>query len=204
LLLRIDADPLPTLTDPTRGTPTGSVPVLRELPHRSRWGWKHGAAVALLAIVASSWTFVSRRARPAPAVTPPPAESLHVDGVPATAAATTTAPDAGDRRGKQGAAVIPAASDSARSAAALPAAQPAPEAAPGLMRARAYPVDAEILVDGQSLGRGIVLDVPLPPGRRRVRVSAPGYADFDTTIAVVSGRTVQLPRITLRPMEVAP
>ena len=93
-------------------------------------------------------------------------------------------------------------------AAALPttaAIVPAPVVAPpGLLRVRAYPVDAELFVDGQSLGRGVVLDAPVPGGRRKLRVSAPGYSDFDTTITVASGRTTQLPKITLRPTESAP
>jgi hypothetical protein len=73
-----------------------------------------------------------------------------------------------------------------------------------MIRARAYPVDAEITVDGQSLGRGVVLDSPIPAGRRRVRVRAPGYADFDTTIVIVAGQTTQLPRVTLQPTEALP
>lgn len=77
-------------------------------------------------------------------------------------------------------------------------------AATGLLRARAYPVDADIAVDGLSLGSGVVLDAAIRAGRRRVRVRAPGYADFDTTIVVIAGETTQLPRITLRARESAP
>jgi hypothetical protein len=87
-------------------------------------------------------------------------------------------------------------------AAVVPA--PVVAAAPGLLRARAYPVDAELFVDGQSLGRGVVLDAPVPGGRRKLRVTAPGYSDFDTPITVASGRTTQLPKITRRPTESAP
>ncbi|HWE41313.1 MAG TPA: PEGA domain-containing protein, partial [Gemmatimonadaceae bacterium] len=78
---------------------------------------------------------------------------------------------------------------------------PAP---PGLIRARAYPVDAEIFIDGASLGRGVVLDARVPSGRRRLHVRAPGYADFDSTVVIVAGQTTQLPRINLRPTELTP
>ena len=73
-----------------------------------------------------------------------------------------------------------------------------------MIRARAYPVDAEIFVDGQSLGKGVVLDARVASGRRKLRVRAQGYADFDSTIVVVAGETTQIPKISLRPAEVAP
>jgi hypothetical protein len=73
-----------------------------------------------------------------------------------------------------------------------------------MFRARACAVVAEIFVDGESLGKGVVLDAQVPSGRRKLRVRAPGYADFDSTIVVVAGGTTQIPKITLRPNEVAP
>jgi hypothetical protein len=62
-----------------------------------------------------------------------------------------------------------------------------------------YPVDADISFDGRHVGRGVVLDEPIPAGRRRLHVGASGYVDFDTTVTVVAGQTTQLPRIGLMP-----
>jgi hypothetical protein len=69
----------------------------------------------------------------------------------------------------------------------------------GLVRLRVYPVDADISFDGRDVGRGVVLDEPIPAGRRRLRVRASGYVDFDTTVTIVAGETTQLPRIGLLP-----
>jgi hypothetical protein len=80
----------------------------------------------------------------------------------------------------------------------------APVARTGLVRIRAYPVDATISLDGRDLGRGVVLDAVVPAGRRRLRVHAAGYVDFDSTVTIVADETTQLPRIDLRPREVAP
>jgi serine/threonine protein kinase len=203
LLLRIDAEPLPALVDPTRGTPTGSVPVLR-LPPKRRLDRRWIAAAGVLAISVLGWAGASlrgasaRQAAPSGAATHTAAPALPNAAAKDPASRTTSVTATSGVKGAD-AAAGPAASPT--SAAVMP---PAPAPAPGLLRARAYPVDAELFVDGQSLGRGVVLDAPVPGGRRRLRVTAPGYADFDTTITVASGRTIQLPRITLRPTEAAP
>jgi hypothetical protein len=67
----------------------------------------------------------------------------------------------------------------------------------GRLRVRAFPADAEISVDGQLLGRGVVLDSTIRVGTRRLRVSAPGYKSFDTTITVVADEITALARIAL-------
>jgi len=67
----------------------------------------------------------------------------------------------------------------------------------GRLRVRAFPVDAEIRVDGRLLGQGVVLDSAVRAGSRRVRVSAPGYKSFDTTVTVVADEITALSRITL-------
>jgi tRNA A-37 threonylcarbamoyl transferase component Bud32 len=209
LLLRINAGPLPAMLDPTRGTPTGSVPVLVANAAPPRVSRTLTAAAIVTAVVALGWAGMSYRtsaalatatgasARSAPPVLPngTGGESLSAGGATAasaTRAASTAAMPPTRRQDSAAAAIAPAAAVSI-----------AP-AAPGLIRARAYPVDAEIFVDGQSLGRGVVLDARVPAGRRRLRVRAPGYADFDTIIVVAAGETSQIPRITLKPKELAP
>jgi hypothetical protein len=68
----------------------------------------------------------------------------------------------------------------------------------GKLRVRVYPTDAEILVDGRSLGRGVVVDSGLPAGARQLRIRAAGYVTFDTTLIIRAGETAQLGRISLR------
>jgi serine/threonine protein kinase len=67
----------------------------------------------------------------------------------------------------------------------------------GRLRVRAFPADAEIRVDGRLLGQGVVLDSAVRAGSRRLRVSAPGYKSFDTTVTVVADEITALSRITL-------
>ena len=68
----------------------------------------------------------------------------------------------------------------------------------GTVRISAFPRSAKIVVDGDSIGVGVVLNAPLPIGVRRLRVSAPGYAPFDTTITILDGQMTQPPVINLR------
>ena len=65
------------------------------------------------------------------------------------------------------------------------------------MRIRAYPADAQILIDDQVAGVGVVLDASVPKGARRLRVKAPGYRTFDSTFSVLAGELTQIPKITL-------
>jgi hypothetical protein len=67
----------------------------------------------------------------------------------------------------------------------------------GHLRVRAFPADAEIRVDGRLLGQGVVLDSAVRAGARRLRISAPGYKTFDTTVTVVADEITALSRITL-------
>jgi hypothetical protein len=67
----------------------------------------------------------------------------------------------------------------------------------GRLRVRAFPTDAEIRVDGRLLGHGVVLDSAVRVGSRRLRISAPGYRSFDTTVTVVADEITALPRVTL-------
>lgn len=202
LLLRINADPLPAMVDPTRGTPTGSVPILVAKPAPRRVRRSIIAAAVVAAAAGLGWAGMLYRAGAAS-----PARLTAANDTPAA----SNLPDSGAARkvlpnvaatGTASGAVAPAPRRRDSAAAVAPVA--AAPAAPGLIRARAYPVDAEILVDGESLGRGVVLDARVPAGRRRLRVRAAGYADFDTTIVVASGETSQIPRINLKPKEIAP
>ena len=68
----------------------------------------------------------------------------------------------------------------------------------GKLRVRVLPSTATIMVDGRTVGQGAVFDLDVPSGSRRLHITAPGYADFDTTLAVVVGETTQLTRITLK------
>jgi serine/threonine protein kinase len=196
LLLRIEADPLPAMLDPTRGTPTGSVPILPI--KRQRADWRLAAAAIILGAAGVAWGGAALRGtgRSPAAVPPVSAVAPHEpESLPDAAAATRTS----------GGAIAPAPGRVAETGAAGPVTPTVvTPARPGMIRARAYPVDAEIIVDGQSLGKGVVLDAQVPSGRRKLRVRAPGYADFDSTIVVVAGGTTQVPKITLRPTEVAP
>jgi hypothetical protein len=72
---------------------------------------------------------------------------------------------------------------------------------PGKIRIRAYPAAAAILVDGRELGTGVVIDSLVSAGRRKLRVTAPGYVTYDTTFTVAPGETTQLPRIELQPVD---
>lgn len=71
----------------------------------------------------------------------------------------------------------------------------------GRLRVRAFPTDAEIRVDGRLLGQGVVLDSAVRVGSRRLRISAPGYKSFDTTVTVVADEITALSRITLPTQE---
>ena len=93
------------------------------------------------------------------------------------------------------------------SSAAPPPAAPPPSATPpspraasptGKLRMLTSPPDAEILIDDRRLGIGSVFDQEVAAGPRRLRVRAPGYQTFDTSIVVPRGETLRLGRIALR------
>jgi serine/threonine protein kinase len=84
--------------------------------------------------------------------------------------------------------------------AALPAATPAaavPPSATGTLRVHVEPATATITLDGQPAGQGGALDTGVPSGLRHLHITASGYGDFDTTVAVAAGQSVQLPAIAL-------
>jgi hypothetical protein len=53
-------------------------------------------------------------------------------------------------------------------------------------------------VDGEPAGTGILSDFMVAAGRRRIRVSAPGYATRDTTVTVTANRMADVGLITLK------
>jgi hypothetical protein len=107
--------------------------------------------------------------------------------------------------------VPPVAGSSAAVTTQLPAA-PSPveptasdhalqDTATGKIRVRAFPGDALIAVDNETIGQGAVVDRDVPVGERHLRISAPGYVDFDTTIVVTAGATTRLSAVELKPLE---
>ena len=107
-------------------------------------------------------------------------------------------------------AAVPAArpaADSARADTAHRAGAPADSAKrdtssagenTGLLLFNAVPPFADIRVDGLAAGTDGFVDSEVTPGRRRIRVSAPGYVTRDTVVMVRAGETVNLGQIALR------
>jgi hypothetical protein len=85
----------------------------------------------------------------------------------------------------------PAATPAATAVAAVP------PGATGTLRAHVEPATATITLDGQPAGQGGALDTGVAPGLRHLHITAGGYVDFDTTVAVAAGQSVQLPAIAL-------
>jgi predicted Ser/Thr protein kinase len=68
----------------------------------------------------------------------------------------------------------------------------------GKLRVSAFPRNALIVVDDRTLGAGVVMDSVLAVGAHRLRVSAPGFVPFDTTITIEEGVTTPVPSIKLQ------
>lgn len=99
--------------------------------------------------------------------------------------------------------VVAAARESTVTAPAVahaPASASAPAAETGKLRVRVYPTDADIVVDGRTLGRGVVVDSVVAAGPRRLHVEAPGYLPLDTVVVVRSGETAQIGTLRLTPV----
>jgi hypothetical protein len=67
-----------------------------------------------------------------------------------------------------------------------------------LLRLTTVPPTAQIFVEGQPVGTGSLTDFQLSAGRWHLRVTAPGYAPFDTVLAVTAGARLHLGEITLK------
>jgi hypothetical protein len=105
------------------------------------------------------------------------------------------------------ASAVPAVADSARSDTARRRSASADSAATktarpgettGALLLTAEPATAEITVDGKAAGSGGSVDSEVTAGRRRLRISAPGYVTLDTLVRVEAGSTVDLGRVSLR------
>jgi hypothetical protein len=75
---------------------------------------------------------------------------------------------------------------------------PAQPEGTGLLRVRTEPATAQILLDGRKIAVGVAFDIEVPAGVRRLRISAPGFATFDTTITVRVGEPANLGTVTLK------
>ena len=190
----VQANPLPPLLEPSHLTPIGSRVVL---PAR-RWNRRRMAVlVSVLAAVmigATAWgTRVS-----------------HAEAEKEQRADSATRVALAARRSSARGLVAKLARGPAQRTTASRSGGPGADsssAAPvrtGLVRLRVYPVDASISFDGREVGRGVVLDEPIPAGKRRLRVRASGYVDVDTTVTIIAGETIQLPRIGLLSRMVSP
>ncbi|MGH7663954.1 MAG: serine/threonine-protein kinase [Gemmatimonadaceae bacterium] len=214
---------LPPLASPVRLTPP-SVPV-QARARSGRPGLIAAAAACVAAVpilvIGAHWTGsdpsieprVAEAALIAPAVTvgmPAAGGTSEHASLPERVRANTQAADTNARRS----APHPAATivlEQIRDEDALPP-PPSPPAeqrshsteSPGLVRIRAYPASAEILLDGRRLGTGVVIDSIVTAGPRRLSIRAAGFVDFDTTVTVVSGETLQLSGIELSPVATSP
>ena len=55
-----------------------------------------------------------------------------------------------------------------------------------------------IYIDGHQIGTGVVINWPIPAGRRTLRIVGQGYQDFDSLLTVTPGETINLKLITLK------
>jgi len=164
-----------------------------------------GASAVVVASVLGLWLW--RRPIPATAVGPAdsarsgpagpqrPTPSVHAESVTTTPVVAPPTPP-------------PASAESIHHTAVTPGSPPltpptpvAADTATGKLRVRAFPGDALILIDNASIGQGAVVDRDVLAGERRLRITAPGYADFDTVIVVKAGETTRLSAIELKAME---
>jgi hypothetical protein len=211
---RVDAGVLPPLAETLLMTPP---PLARQrlakAEQRGRWRTVAAAALGAAIVGGLGYGIAAARSRVSPSVA---ADSAR------TASALALAMAASDSAARANAPVARAASapsdtstseaaDSADRRSAAVARTPAPPPVieepagpPGKIRIRAYPTDAEILLDGRLLGRGVVVDSAVASGTRRLRIVAPGYRTLDTTITVPPGETAQLGTLRLVPAEVNP
>lgn len=196
MIEHIDANPLPPLLETSRLTPVGMRTVGRARRSRTRRVAVLASVLAVLTLGATVW---GTRLSHAEAELEQRADSVtrvalaarrsNARGVAADLARRSSRPRPGVAAAALQADSAPAVTGPLRT---------------GLVRLRVFPVDADISFDGREVGRGVVLDEAIPAGKRRLRVRASGYVDFDTTVTIAAGETTQLSRIDLRPREVKP
>ncbi len=145
-----------------------------------------------------SRTAVPDATKPVPAATAPalPIVSRGAPGAPAAGSVATAGVGrgSGPRPGPANRSrAAPTAAESAATTAAMVA-----DTATGKLRVRAIPGTADIVIDGETVGQGAILDRDVLSGTRRLHITAPGYTDFDTTIVVRAGETTRLSPIELK------
>ncbi len=86
-----------------------------------------------------------------------------------------------------------------RTGGAEPGTDPGTTGGSAALRISTSPTDANILINGRQIGQGMLMDQPIPAGRVRISVTAPGHVRWDTTVTVQAGGTVNVRRVTLRP-----
>lgn len=102
---------------------------------------------------------------------------------------------------------VVAAPETARAAVPTPAPAAPPrressaEVGTGTVRLRTVPPTAQIFIDGQPAGEGILFDFVVKAGQRRLRITAPGFRTYERVILVRPGGSVWLRQIELEPRE---
>ena len=192
----IEAQPLPPLLEAPRLTPAGMRTVTAERRRRLRKVAIAASMIATVSVGAAVWGVRISRADAD--------QEQRADSTTAAALATrrSSARDVAAGLAREAAKTDAAKSRAPASSATATGSDSVAQqtsARKGLVRLRVYPVDADIVFDGRNVGRGVVLDEPIPAGRRHLRVKASGYVDFDTTVTIIAGETTQLPRIGLLP-----
>jgi hypothetical protein len=214
---RVDAGVLPPLAETLMMTPP---PIRREREHAERQAMKRalrrrhagiGAAVvvATVALALTAARFASGGESEATGARGDTAAvaTRTAAVVPATPGGAVTRPATTPRDSARSVAAAPAKPRIAAPAVEKPvvtATPPVAAAAPGRLRVRVYPSDADITIDGRSLGKGVVLDSAIAAGERRLRVAAPGYLPLDTLVQVIAGETTQLGTLRMKPVETRP
>jgi len=144
------------------------------------------AALVLAAVAAFSglWWL----GHPSPVSVQPPGAATSPASAPSRPASSQSATQRGaSSRG------APAPDAAARYATQLP-----PAGGAGIVRLYTIPLNATIAVDGQDVGAGLLSNVPVAAGQRRLRISAPGYATLDTMISVTAGKLADIGLIRLK------
>jgi serine/threonine-protein kinase len=169
-----------------------------------------GAGAVVVASVLGLWLWH----RPLPTRGAGPADSARsgASGLPQPAASVPaspvvaptlppTVPQAPVDSAQHAAAGLAAAESAQRRAAGTTVPVPVVDTTTGKLRVRAFPGDAVILIDNESIGQGAVVDRDVLAGERHLRITAPGYADFDTAIVIKAGETTRLSAIELKALE---
>ena len=205
---------------PAHLTPPPALPTPSRAPWLLRADRRPGAlALAGIAALGAVWLLGHPRppvAQPL-AVLAPPAAAAPASPPAGKPAARRTGPGHPQQpRRTQATQPTRPQSTAAASAPATPAPAPAPAPAAagpaagaptpqllnpggtGTLRVYTVPLEAQIFVDGQNVGSGLVADLAVPAGRHHLRVSAPGYVTFDTTFAISSGRLTDVKGVTLK------